>query len=274
VLDRSYESTGGDRFDPADGLKGQSRDFRQSNRESEPSGRRRARRPRVAAVAGHAVCFLPPLALASLPSGIVHPRRRRRALAGARATRGARQRRASSWKTRAVTVLAALRVAPRFRVGDRRCSPAGTPLRPLGCRARLNLRRPRRARACRGGGGSACALLAWLVGPRLRSRRLRCAHCGRVRVARLSRCPLTRPGHTGASGVIGHTLCRSTAGTDAVGPPLRSLGCAAARRRPSRLPAALRGIRAAIASALTRWAGQRGHTLRGCCPNEQGGGAR
>ena len=65
------------------------RDKSEGSQIAEPSGTRRARRPRVAAVAIHAVCFLPPLALASLPSGIVHPRRRRRALAGARATRGA-----------------------------------------------------------------------------------------------------------------------------------------------------------------------------------------
>ena len=55
--------------------------------------------------------------------------------------------------------------------------------------------------------------------------------------------------------MIGHPLPRSTAGTDAAGPPLHLVpGCAAVRRRPSRLPAALRSIRAAIASALPRCA--------------------
>jgi len=54
--------------------------------------------------------------------------------------------------------------------------------------------------------------------------------------------------------VSGHPQPRSIAGTNAVGPPLRSTGCAAARRRPSRLSAALRSIRAAIVSALPRCA--------------------
>ena len=111
-----------------------------------PSGTRRARRPCVAAVAVHAVCFLPPLALASLQSGIVHPRRRRRALAGARATRGAplNPRRRRPGHAARCSALPSRR--PPIRSGGDPAAPIGLPRVPQPSPSPARSRLPRRRR--------------------------------------------------------------------------------------------------------------------------------
>lgn len=99
---------------------------------NDPSGTRRASAEPLSRL-----LLPPPLALRPVESCPVGggPRARDRAL----------KRR--SCRTRAVAVVRPLRVAALPHVGSRRVSPTGTPLRPAGCRARLN-RRTNAAFAC------------------------------------------------------------------------------------------------------------------------------
>ena len=136
-----------------------------------PSGTSRASR----CASDHSPCFLPPVAkLLPVRWVAVGP-------GGGVCGAVARTKRRSD-NIRAVAVVPPLRCAAFRHVGARRECP-GPPLRPAGCRARLN-RRPNHGRryALGLGGGSACPLALRRgsgLGLRLRSRSLPAARSAR-----------------------------------------------------------------------------------------------
>ena len=96
------------------------------------------------------------------------------------------------------------------------------------------------AHALRRGGGSACPLAFAALTSRPAAS-VAGATSGRVRMARLSRCPRARPGRAGAAlrAVTPTPRPDQNASTDAVASALRPLGYAPSRRRPFRREKAL-----------------------------------